>query len=162
MSIFSRFIKYIKSLYAKDAEPDVPQTSDEVSYRDYSFSYGGFHAPGAELLPAAQISGLKLTSNGLSYSWKSGGCESFGASSKSDASRTVCLFEVQLADGSWKGGKFDWISTSRTTRGFENIFNGYSGWTLNGVPNPCNASFCIVGADGRNRTNTLSGTWKRS
>ena len=72
----------------------------------------------------------------------------------------ACLF-VKDNSGRWVGGKFDWISSSRRSRNFENIFNGYSQWSLANVPNPCQAAFVIASADGKRRSNVLVGTWSR-
>ena len=72
----------------------------------------------------------------------------------------ACLF-VQKTNGQWVGGKFDWISSSRRSRGFENVFGGYAGWSLEGVPNPCAAAFVIVSPDGKRRSNVIAGTWSR-
>jgi hypothetical protein len=73
----------------------------------------------------------------------------------------ACLF-VQRSDGKWVGGKFDWISSSRTTRDFNNILDKpYLGWNLNGVPNPCSVVYVVVKADGKKRSNTIRGEWRR-
>ena len=86
-----------------------------------------------------------MSRNSLSYSWTGDTLASWGLAYDDASAALACLF-VQKADGSWVGGKFDWISTSRRSRGLENIQLGYGGWTLAGVPNPCAAAFVIVSA----------------
>ena len=133
---------------------------DEVPFDSLSWNYGGFRG-GSAVKTTAAISGLKATAKNMSYHWKTGGCETLGASSHSDYNHTIACFFVQRGDGRWVGGKFDFISTSRTSRGFENIYDGYGGWSLSGVPNPCPCAFVIVSTDGKRRTNVIAGTWHR-
>ena len=100
-----------------------------------------------------------MSKNSLGYSWSGDTLASWGLSN-GDAGAYACLF-VLRSDGKWVGGKFDWISTSRTSRGLENIYNGYGGWSLAGVPNPCSCAFVIVSGDGKKRTNVIGGSWSR-
>ena len=104
------------------------------------------------------IAGLSCSRGGLSFRYVKN-LSAWGRS-HGNAGDYACFF-VQKADGSWVGGKFDWISSSRTTRGFENIFSGYNGWSLAGVPNPCNAAFVILNHDCKRRSNVISGRWSR-
>jgi hypothetical protein len=71
----------------------------------------------------------------------------------------MCCVFFKQADGRWKGGKFDWVSSDRLSRGLGHCTH-YNGWTLSGVPNPAEAAYVIVGKNGR-RTNVIKGTWKR-
>ena len=59
------------------------------------------------------------------------------------------------------GGKFDWISSSRSTRDFKNIYGGYGGWNLSNVPKTTTAAFVIVSKDGKWRSNIVVGLWER-
>ena len=104
------------------------------------------------------ISGLKLSSGGLTFHYVNN-LSAWGLSN-SDAGALACFF-VQKSTGEWVGGKFDWISSSRTGRELKHCLTGYNGWTMAGVPNPCQAAFVIVSADGRRRSNVLAGTWSR-
>ncbi len=132
--------------------------TDAVSFGSLKWSYGGINGSGAKKT-SASIGGLRFTRAGLSYSWTGPNLSSWGLSN-SDTSAYACLF-VKKADGSWVGGKFDWVSSSRTSRDFKNIFEGYHGWSLSGVPNPCDAAFVIVSGDLKKRTNVLVGKWAR-
>lgn len=115
--------------------------------------WGGFDGSKAALSDKARIKALKVTASGLSYAWESGGCEDLGASSRTDASCLACLF---CFDGSaWRGGKFEWISTSRTSRDLKNIETGYSGWDAAAFRSAKAHAFCIVSEDGRRRTNVI-------
>lgn len=115
--------------------------------------WGGFDGSKAALSDKARIKALKVTASGLSYAWESGGCEDLGASSKTDASCLACFF---CFDGSaWRGGKFEWISTSRTSRSTGNIESGYNGWDAAAFRSAKAHAFCIVSKDGRRRTNVI-------
>ena len=138
-------------------QPDTP-AADEADYSAFSWAYGGFNGSRAAL-SEPRIASLRMNGmSGLSYRWAGPNLSAWGIA-HTDAAALACLF-VQRADGSWVGGKFDWISSSRTTRDFKNL-GGYNGWTLAGIPNPCRAAFVIVSADGRRRSNVITADWRR-
>ena len=151
---------------APDAPPATPETptqpdtpaADEADYGAFTWAYGGFNGSRAAL-DAPRIGALKMNGmSGLSYNWVGPNLSAWGLG-HTDAGALACLF-VRRSDGSWIGGKFDWISSSRTTRDFKNLA-GYGGWTLTGIPNPCRAAFVIVSADGRRRSNVIAADWRR-
>ena len=142
-----------------DAPPATPDpAADEADYSTFSWAFGGFQGSRAAL-SEPRIESLRMNGmSGLSYRWAGPNLSAWGLG-HTDAGALACLF-VQRADGRWVGGKFDWISTSRTTRDFKNL-GGYQGWTLEGIPNPCRAAFVIVSADGRRRSNVITADWRR-
>ena len=141
---------------APPATPD--QSADEAEYGAFSWAFGGFDGSRAAL-SEPRIAALRMNGmSGLSYRWAGPDLSAWGLG-HTDAAALACLF-VQRADGSWVGGKFDWISSSRTTRDFKNL-GGYQGWSLAGIPNPCRAAFVIVSADGRRRSNVITADWRR-
>lgn len=119
-----------------------------------SWCYGSFKGGGAQRVLACRIAGLKVTASGLYYSWQGGGCEALGAPDASTASCIAAVF-YQAADGSWRGGKFDWISTSRRARSFENVRAGYGGWNASEFFASRKHAFVIVSADGKKRSNWI-------
>lgn len=138
---------------SKPTVPSKPNTSDASKFAELDFCWGGFNGKGATQASNAQIADLKVGS-GLSYRWVSGGCEALGAPNRTDAGYTLaCLF--CKIDGKWKGGKFDWISTSRTTRDFKNISSGYNGWDKNAISKATAYRFVIISRDGKRRTNVI-------
>ena len=126
---------------------------DEVNFSLLQWSYGGFKGGDAKLGSQPRISNLKVSGGGMSYSWASGGCENLGAASSTEASCLACLFCHY--DGKWIGGKFDWISTSRRTRDFENIESGYNGWSPAVFSRADAYAFVIVSRDGKTRSNVI-------
>lgn len=134
--------------------------TDEAPAFDYSrlnWCYGGFHGENATESKTAIISSLNVSKSKLSYRWEKGGCEALGANFAQDASETLaCLF--CLHNGEWKGGKFDWISTSRTTRDLYNIETGYKGWEYDVFAKAEAYAFVIVSKDGKSRTNVIEET----
>jgi hypothetical protein len=142
---------------AQADEPSGIQPSVSPSSFDYSaldWCWGGFKGGSAKQVDGVEISNLKVNYDGMSYSWKSGGCEKLGASSKTDASCLACLF--CKVDGKWVGGKFDWISTSRTSRDFKNIHDGYNGWNPKALTSAKEYAFVIVSKDGKRRSNVVT------
>lgn len=136
-----------------DAVPTPPE--GDVPYGDLDFCWGGFRGGSAKLVKESCIKNLKIRGDGMSYSWESGGCEKLGAKDRSDAGNTLaCLFCKN--DGRWRGGKFDWISTSRTSRSFENINGGYNGWDPSAISKAEKYAFVIVSKDGKRRTNVIT------
>jgi hypothetical protein len=134
----------------------VDSAEDAVPFSALQWSYGGWNGSGAKFDGSAVIGGLSVSNSGMSYSWKSGGCESIGAGGGGDYSQTMaCLFQKE-SDGVWRGGKFDWISTSRTTRSFSNIHGGYHDWNAGRFKAAKEFAFVIVSRGGY-RTNVIKG-----
>ena len=126
-----------------------------VDFNSLDWCWGGFSGKKAQPVDGVEISNLKVSSDSMSYSWKSGGCEKLGAKDRSDASQTLaCLF--CKVDGQWKGGKFDWISTSRKSRSLENIYGNYGGWDASAISKAEAYAFVIVSKDGKRRTNVIT------
>lgn len=136
---------------------DVSSGADQAPFGSFKWIYGGFNGASA-VHSGVNISGLKISKGGFSFHYDTN-LSAWGLS-HGDASALACFF-VQKGDGSWVGGKFDWISSSRTYRDLNHLHIGYGGWTLAGVPNPCQAAFVIVSKDGKKRSNVLVGTWTR-
>lgn len=132
---------------------------DAVPFSSLNWSFGGFKGENAQL-SSPRIGNLKVSGEDLSYSWTGDTLRAWGISDSDCNGALICFF-VKRSDGTWVGGKFDWISTSRVTRNLENVFNGYCGWSLAGVPNPCEAAIVMVYVDGSKRSNVTKGTWTR-
>ena len=131
------------------------QGADETDFAQLDWAYGGFSGKNASPVSGCEIGSLKVSSSGMSYKWVKGGCEQLGASSRT-AADCICALFVKGKDGQWRGGKFDWISTSRTTRSFENIAEaGYNGWPKSSIETATAYAFCIVSGDGRKRSNVI-------
>ena len=142
-------------LPAPDAEPTV---LDDVFFGELHWDFGGFKGEKAEK-GDVQIAGLKMKKDGLSFKYVED-LSHWGMSHTDYSGALACLF-VCDRDGRWVGGKFDWISSSRKTRSFKNVYGGYNGWSLSNVPNPCPVAFVIVSKDGKKRSNVIAGIWKR-
>lgn len=137
-----------------------PATGDGVAFSQFNWVYGGFNSSGAKINPGDPvISNLRYSANGLSFKYDVD-LAAWGRSAGDHLGALACLF-VQRADGSWVGGKFDWISSSRSTRDFINVHGGYNGWRLSDVPNPCNAAFVIINVNDKQRSNVLVSKWSR-
>lgn len=137
-----------------DAAADAAPAADGAAFSLLRWAWGGFDGSKAAVADGCRISGLKVGKD-IRYSWAEGGCENLGAASATDASKTVCC--LFCFDGTaWTGGKFDWISTSRTSRDLANIESGYNGWDASRFRAAKAYAFCIVSADRKRRTNVIT------
>ena len=160
--------KWIAKLEAKLAEPDkpAPETPDpetpapetpaasDVDQLDYAllkWEYGGFRAGGAKL-DSPRLSNLSCNGRAVSYRWDVG-MSGWGLGN-GDAGAICCIFFER--GGQWTGGKFDWISVSRTNRELKHV-SSYSNWPSSGITLPWRGrvAFVVVSADGRRRSNVL-------
>lgn len=128
----------------------ITQIADAVDFSALYWCWGGFSGKKAKLVDGAEIGSLKVTESKLSYKWVRGGCENLGAKSRDDASFIAALF--CNVGGKWRGGKFDWVSTNRTSRDLKNT-GGYGGWDPDAVRTADAFAFVIVSEDGKKRTN---------
>lgn len=134
-----------------EAAPSVPAGTDAVPFANLAFTYGGFRGSSA-LLSTPRISSLKVHSNGLSFTYDVD-LRSWGYAHGDAGGALACLF-VRV-NGVWRGGKFDWISSSRSTRDFKNVHGGYGGWKPEDLA-ACDAyAFVIVSADQKRRSNVV-------
>lgn len=117
-------------------------------------SFGSPNCANAVEDPNTQIKDLKMDSNGLSYRWAKGSLRNWGVSDDHD--HTKALAVAGYFDGErWRFAKFDWISTDRLTRSFENIRSGYNGWNSAAFFGSKSRGFFIMSEDGRRRTNVI-------
>jgi hypothetical protein len=138
------------------AETNAPSAeTDAVAFGELQWRYGGFNGSKAAPVAGCVISDLSVGGGKMSYKWRQGGCELLGAADKGDTN-CIAAFFVQLADGVWHGGKFEWISTSRTSRSLGNIEGGYNGWPEYIIEAAQAYAFCIVSKDGRKRSNVIT------
>ena len=103
-----------------------------------------------------QISNMSVSKNLLKFRWD----RNLSAWPDAGTMEIACVF-LRKSDDTWVGGKIDWISSGHTERDFGHIHGGYNGWSLNGVPNPCELAFVVVHGKGDKRSNVLRGMWTR-
>ena len=132
----------------------ITQSADEVDFSALEWRWGDFNGKKAKLESAAVIGSLKVTSSGLSHKWVKGGCEKLDEScSHKNPCCTCALF--CLVDGKWIGGKWEHTSTDRTSRGFENIKDGYGGWDASALSKATAYAFVILDDGAKKRTNVI-------
>ena len=148
-SIFKKLWKLIKSLFSGGSGGGGKE--EKLTVKN---CYGGFKFENAVEDPKAQIQNLTVTSKGMKYGWKAGSTLSGWGLSDTQAG-ALAVFAVKGSDGVYRGGKFDWISKSRTTRSFENIRGGYKGWPKDAIDTAKGYAFCIVSENGKKRTNWI-------
>jgi hypothetical protein len=69
----------------------------------------------------------------------------------------LCLFTKQ-ADGSWLGGKFEWLDPGQTSKSLGNINNGYNGWSRPATG--AETAVVIFSTDGSRHSNPAYTTWR--
>lgn len=131
------------------------QSADEVDFSALDWCWGGFSGKKAALADVVQIGSLKVTGDGMSYKWVRGGCEQLDNNcSHSNPCCTCALF--CLVDGKWVGGKWEHLSTDRTTRAFSNIKDGYGGWDASALSKATAYAFVILDDGAKKRTNVIT------
>ncbi len=136
-----------------------PSTQDYADYSSFQWRYGGENFSSAAHTGAVAITFKGLSANRIDYSWDRD-LSNWGIKDPKAADAVVCAF-IQDSTGNWIGGKTDWVSTSRKSRDFNNVYNGYKGWSLSGIPNPTQLALVIVRRDGKERSNVIGGEWRR-
>ena len=134
-----------------EASPSV----DAAPFSELAWTWGGFDGSKA-VLDAPRISGLSVAvPSSLAFRWDVD-MRSWGYA-HGDPKGVACLFIKR--DGKWVGGKFEWVSSSRTFRGMENIRAGYAGWDAKAVGAADSFAYVVVSKDGRKRSNVAS--WRQ-
>lgn len=158
---FGNAVDVVKDKIEEAKEDPDTSSIDEVDFAKMVWCYGGFNGAGAKHTDGqAQIKNLVVTDASaggkVSYQWVTKmSAWGFG---DSDICAIVAVF-FKCDDGVWRGGKFDHISTSRTSRDLKHCAS-YKNWTLKGVSKNAPVAFVIVQYDGKRRTNILLGGGK--
>jgi len=100
---------------------------DEVAFDELNW-FGSPDQGDSKLVEGVQIGSLSVSDSGLAFEYVSGGCEALGAPSAENYHFTQANVGYKDAGGVWRIAKFDWISTSRRTRSFTNVNDGYNGF----------------------------------
>jgi len=139
------------STVPEQAETVQADVNDAIPFADLSFCWGGFKGSSA-ILSTPRISALSVSFSRMSIRWDIG-LSGWGLSDGDYTGALACLF--CKVDGQWIGGKFDWISTSRSTRDFKNIHSGYGGWSVSDFNRAETYAFVVVSKDGKKRSNVI-------
>lgn len=130
-----------------------PAGTDALSFDLLQWCYGGFKGGNAALADGCRIKDLKVGNGKMSYAWTEGDCKPLGEKTYGDANCLACLF-CRDSSGHWRGGKFEWVGTSRTSRSLGNC-DGYGGWKMSDVENAVEYAFVIVSENGKKRSNVI-------
>lgn len=132
------------------------QDIDEPIHDDLVInSFGSPNCSKAKEDPNTQIKDLKMGDGWLSYKWSKGNLRNWGIKNDHDAS--ALAIAGYGSDGKqYRCAKFDWISSDRLTRGFENIDGGYNGFNGKAFRQAQHKCFFIMSKDGSKRTNILT------
>ncbi len=127
---------------------------DELTYDDLEWKTGGKDGSGAKAQGVC-ITDLEISENGLSFKYMTD-LSYWGVEDPHDHSQALACLFVQDNDGKWVGGKFEFISSDRQTRGLANIYDDpdYQ-FDFTNVPYPAKVAFVIVSADLKRRSNVI-------
>lgn len=140
-----------------------PQTDTSNGVDDVDFSklvwHGDFDGSRA-VLDAPRLSCLTFHGNEeVTFRWDVG-MENWGFA-RGDASGVFSMF-FQHADGVWRGGRMEWVSTSRTQRDLANLSDPKFHFDISTLPNPCRGAIVVHnGRAGTKRSNVVAGMWRR-
>jgi hypothetical protein len=132
---------------------------DAVPWDSLVWDSGGFK-PASSTVVKGNISEVEFNGRMLTYQAM---VEADWGKEGDAPNATICALFVKGDDGVWRGGKFDWISSNRLSRGLGHITGPgyYSNWDGADIPNPCDACFVIVSVKTGTRTNVVKASWKR-
>ena len=147
-----KFWKRIKEFLEKLFKKEKEEKQEPIVIE---FIYGGFKGGGAVEDPEVQIGDFKMDSKHMTYKWTMNDMSKWGYG-YTDAKALACAFFYDEVSKKYLGGKFDWISSSRTSREWENIYSGYNGWRADKFFAAKKRGFCIVSGDGKKRTNFIT------
>lgn len=138
---------------------DIPMLGDALAAASLNWGFGGFNGAKAAHNPMSDpvISGLSCRNNVLYYKFDRG-LSPWGLS-HSDAG-AVCAAFFEGSDGVWRGGKFDWVSTSRQSREMKHMnraphYSNWGGFDWGALKEPKRVAFVIVSKDQKRRSNIL-------
>lgn len=133
--------------------PPATDSSDAVAFDKLRWLYGGFNGSKAARDEGVALSSLSIKNgNRLFYRWEKG-LSAWGLAHTDPGAICAVFFE---RDGTWIGGKFDWVSTSRSDRELKHV-ESYNNWPQSGIKLPWNGrvAFVVVDKGGRKRSNVL-------
>lgn len=151
------------STSTSDSTSGSTSASDQVPFSSLQWTYGGINGSGASH-SGVNISGMRISGPATrsgSVSWKFDSDLSNWGVSYTDHTHAYFCFFIKEKDGVWRGGKLDWISSSRTSRDFHNIEGKYQGWTMANAGNPTQVAMLILNKDCKRRSNVITATWSR-
>jgi hypothetical protein len=139
--MWEKFVAFLRSLF--DTQETSEPKLDEVDFS--TLQWFGYPDHGkATLVPGLRLANLKVNASGLSFKFVEGGCELLGAPNASNASFAQACVGYKVG-AEWRVSKFDWISSSRNTRDFKNIRDGYNGFSPTEFFNATEYCFVICG-----------------
>ena len=168
MKLKDRILKEIARFIKRYLAPDTPQPQEETKPTPEAepelrfqeniklHSVGSPNVGGCRLCSDAVIKDFKMDKKGMSYKWAKGGCEQLGAKDKGDYSATLAVCGYSNNGIDYHCCKFDYVSTSRLTRSWENVYDHYNGINPDTFFEAAHHCFFICDKHGNYRTNILT------
>lgn len=129
--------------------PPVVAAGDAIPFSSLEWKYGGFTAKNA-VFDRVTLSSLTCDGNNVRYKFDVG-LDAWGLGHTEAGA--ICAVFIERPSGFWEGGKFDWVSTSRTSRELKHL-KDYNEWNES-LPVRGRIAFGVFSADGKRRSNIL-------
>ena len=148
----------IRACALSASQAETSTGADQVDFSKLVW-HGDFNGASA-VLDVPRLSNLVFHgTKEVTFKWDVG-MASWGFAHESADAIASIFFEH--ADGVWRGGRFEWISTSRTQRDLENLSDPKFKFDLSALPNPCRGAMVVHnGRAGTKRSNVVVAEWRR-
>ena len=145
--------------HSEDKKPD-DKSGDEVDFKKLNWCFGGENGANAVESAGVQIRNLRVdVGKKFTYAWARARfrrtLQEWGLADNDAAAFAVFGYKH---GSEYKCGKMDWISTSRTSRSWENIKSGYKGWNNAECSAATEFIFLILSKDRKKRSNVIKYT----
>ena len=121
-----------------------------MPFSSLQWTYGGFDGKNAQL-DAVRLSGLRSDGNNVWYKFDTD--LTVWGMPHTEAGGAIFAVFIERSPGVWTGGKFDWVSSSRTHRELKHLTN-YNGWHES-LPIRGRVACVIVSANRARRSNVV-------
>lgn len=136
---------------ASTDNPDSTEPSSLSSFRLHDGFKCNLSNP-ENILKSASVKGGRISFSYDKYSWPE--------SPKEEGCNAVACMFLKQADGSWYGGKFDWIRTGgQSVKDTKNITGGYGVWSTIQPKAGDEVAFIWCRVDGKGCSNPVFCTW---
>ena len=144
----NKLFNKIKKFFCKLFGIKIKTTAADLDWR-----YGNFNGSNAKEDPNVVIADLTVNEKSMKIRWVKG-MDAWGYG-RSDPKGVACVFYYDEGEKKFIGGKFEYISTSRSTRDWANIKNSYGGWNYGKFVAAKRYAFCVISEKGLKRSNII-------
>ena len=146
--LFKKIKKFFSKLFKSKSN-----TNPKIEKIPFEWRYGNFNGSKAKEDPNVVIANFTMNDKSMKIKWVKG-MDAWGYE-RSDPKGVACIFYYDEVEKKYIGGKFEYISTSRSTRDWKNISGKYGGWNYTKFINAKKYAFLVTSEKGTKRTNIV-------